>query len=63
MIMARSFGSPFSEILQLANSAPRGQMIAALSPYKPRGEIKRFLELTPAARVADPERARRVSER
>ena len=54
MIIACSFGPTFSEILQLANGAPREQMIAALSRYKPRGEIKRFLELAQDPSLLDP---------
>jgi hypothetical protein len=54
MIMACSFGSKFPEILQLANSAPRGQMIEVLDRYKPRGEIKRFLELAQDSSFLDP---------
>lgn len=53
MMMACSFGPKFSEILQLANCAPRGQMIAVLSRYKSRGEIKRFLELAQDSSFVD----------
>ena len=54
MIMACSFGSTFSEILQLANSAPRGRMVEVLSRYKPRGELKRFLEHAQDPSFLDP---------
>lgn len=61
MIMACSFGPTFSEILQLANTAPREQMIALVSHYKPRGEIKRFLELVHDPSFLDPRPIRAVT--
>lgn len=60
MIMANSFGSNFPEILQWANSAPRAQIIEVLSRYKPRGEIKRFLELPQDPSPLDPSPIRAV---
>jgi hypothetical protein len=54
VIMTCSFGPTFSEILQLANGARRGQTIGALSRYKPRGEIKRYLELGQELSFLDP---------
>jgi hypothetical protein len=43
--MAKDFGPAFASVLSAANSQSRDQLVAALGRYKPRGEIKRYLDL------------------
>lgn len=45
VIMAKDFGPAFASVLSAANSQSRDQLVAALGRYKPRGEIKRYLDL------------------
>lgn len=61
MVMARSFGPKFAQILKLANNAPQSQMIEILNQYKPRGEIKRFVELAQDSSSLDPSPIRAVT--
>jgi hypothetical protein len=43
--MATKFGPAFAPVLSFANAKTREDVVAALGRYKPRGEIKRYLDL------------------
>jgi hypothetical protein len=45
VIMATKFGPAFAPVLSFANAKTREDVVAALGRYKPRGEIKRYLDL------------------
>jgi hypothetical protein len=61
VIMAKEFGSAFGPVLSLANSKTRNQVVAALGRYKPRGEIKRYLDLPLDPSFVDAEPIRAVT--
>jgi hypothetical protein len=61
VIMANEFGSAFGEVLSVANSKPRDQVVEALGRYKPRGEIKRYLDLPSDSSFFDAEPIRAVT--
>ena len=61
VIMAKEFGSAFGQVLSLANTKGRDQVVAALGRYKPRGEIKRYLDLPLDSSFVDAEPIRAVT--
>lgn len=61
VIMAKEFGSAFGQVLSLANSRAREQVVAALGRYKPRGEIRRYLDLPVDPSFVDAEPIRAVT--
>jgi hypothetical protein len=61
LIMAQEFGPAFAKILSAANEQPRAQVVAALERYKPRGEIKRYLDLPVDPLFVDPDPIRAVT--
>lgn len=61
VIMAKEFGSAFGQVLSLANSKTRDQVVAALGKYKPRGEIKRYLDVPLDPSFVDSEPIRAVT--
>lgn len=61
LVMAKNFGPAFAPVLSLANTKARKHVVATLGRYKPRGEIKRYLELPLAPSFLDAEPIRAVT--
>ena len=59
--MAADFGPAFAPALSLTNSKPRAEVATVLERYKPRGEIKRFLNLPLGPTLVDAEPIRAVT--